>query len=346
MSILNDVQKLLVFDYCLRIASQGEAAQAEALISSSQEASELYQTLRATLAPLDTIEEQSCPDELAERTIVRISGLTDSGQIKLEQLIAAEQKQPTIKIHFWHNLGQMAAAAAVIIFLAGILIPSLGLARQRYWQQRCQMQLGNIFQGVTRYASDYDGKLSAVIARPDTPWCRVGYQGQEDYSNTRSLWRLVKGGYVKNPADFQCPGRIRGRVLQIDIMAVRNSNDFPDRRYVTYSPRIICTKGANGFSLAQQPLMSDLNPIFENLPQESTFEINLRINDKLLTINSPNHGGRGQNLLFGNGKVQFIKVRRIDNTDDDFFTLQEMQPGSKVTGCEVPSCDTDVILAP
>ena len=346
MSSLNNAQKQLLFDYCLGLTTENETAEAEALISSSREASETYHKLRATLAPLDSVEAQDCPDKLAERTIARISSAADSSEIRLQQLIAAEQKRPAVKIRFWHNIGEMAAVAAIIIFLAGILFPPLSLARQKYWQQRCQMQLGNIFQGVTRYSADYEGKLPAVIGRPDTPWCRVGYQGREDYSNTRSLWRLVKGGYVKNPADFVCPGRSQGRASQLDAAKVQSYNDFPARRYVTYSPRIICTKAANGFSLMREPLMADLNPIFENLPQEITYEIKLRLNDKSFSINSTNHRGHGQNVLFGDGKVQFIKIRLVGVTEDDIFTLREMQPGCEVNGDEVPSCDTDAFLAP
>lgn len=346
MSSLNNAQKQLLFDYCLGLTTENETAEAEALISSSREASETCHKLRATLAPLDSVEVQDCPDELAERTIARISSAADSSELRLQQLIAAEQKRPAVKVRFWHNIGEMAAVAAIIIFLAGILFPPLSLARQKYWQQRCQMQLGNIFQGVTRYSADYDGKLPAVIGRPDTPWCRVGYQGQEDYSNTRSMWRLVKGGYVKNPADFVCPGRSQGRASQLDAAKVQSYNDFPARRYVTYSPRIICTKAANGFSLMREPLMADLNPIFENLPQEITYEIKLRLNDKSFSINSTNHRGHGQNVLFGDSHVQFIKIRLVGVTEDDIFTLREMQPGFEVKGCEVPSCDTDVFLAP
>jgi hypothetical protein len=160
------------------------------------------------------------------------------------------------------------------------------------------------------------------------------------------MWRLVKGGYVKNPADFVCPGRSQGRASQLDAAKVQSYNDFPARRYVTYSPRIICIRTSKESVLGREPLMADSNPIFENLPERISYEIKLRLNNKLLTINSINHNGRGQNVLFGDSSVQFIKTRSIGITNDDIFTLQDMGRGFEVKGCEVPSCETDAFLAP
>ena len=344
--MLNDVQKQLVFDYSLGLTSPEESVEAEALISANKEAAQIHAKLRSVLVPLDSLEPQSCPDELVEQTVYRLKDSADYGEFRLRQLIAEQARPVVAKVMFWRNWSEMAAVAAVIIFLTGILVPPLNFARQKSWQQRCQAQLANIFQGITQYGSDNDGTLPAIISRPDAPWCRVGYQGSEDYSNTRSLWRLVRGGYVKNPADFVCPGKCQGRALQLDASQVQNYNDFPARRYVTYSPRIICTKSQNGQVLGREPLMADLNPIFENLPQEWSCEIKIRLNDKSFTINSTNHRGRGQNILFGDSSVEFVKIRRIGITEDDIFTTREMCPGFEVKGREVPSCETDIILAP
>jgi len=347
MSFLNNEQKQLVFDYCLGLTSEKESAEAEALISSSEEAAQIHSKLLSAIAPLDSFEVQSCPDELAESTISRLNSAADSSQFRLQQLLAAEQGRPVIhKVHFWHNLTEMAAVAAAIILFAGVLIPPLSFARQKYWQNRCKMQLSNIFQGIQQYSFDNKDKLPLVAVAPGTPWYRVGYQGSEDYSNTRSLFRLVKGHYVKNPADFVCPARSQGRALQFDISVVQNFNDFPARRYVTYSPRIVCIKFQGKCMTSGEPLMADSNPIFENLPEKLFGEIKLRLNNKLLTINSLNHNGRGQNVLFGDSSVQFIKTRSIGITNDDIFTLQDMGRGFEVKGCEVPSCETDAFLAP
>jgi hypothetical protein len=89
-------------------------------------------------------------------------------------------------------------------------------------------------------------------------------------------------------------------------------------------------------------LMSDLNPLFEKLPDHRG-QLILRPSGNLLTVNSISHNRNGQNILFGDGSVNFVKVRRVGIGDDDIFTLWNT-PVYK--GCEVPSCEADVFLAP
>jgi len=87
--------------------------------------------------------------------------------------------------------------------------------------------------------------------------------------------------------------------------------------------------------------MADWNPLFEKLPDDYSKQLNLRLNKQLLSLNSKNHNRRGQNILFGDGRVEFLKTRFIGT--DDIFTLQDTDV---YRGCEAPSCETDFFLAP
>jgi len=202
--------------------------------------------------------------------------------------------------------------------------------------------LQRIWQGINHYSSDHDGKLPAVATTTGAPWWKVGYQGKENYSNTRHMWLLVKGRYV-NPADFVCPGRKQRQAIRLDPSQVKNYNDFPARRYVTYSFRIMCTKPEEENLLGLKVLISDLNPLFEKLPPDYSNSFKLQPNKDLLTLNSINHNRHGQNILLGDGRVEFIKMRSIGIAEDDIFTLQDTDT---YHGIEVPSCETDAFLAP
>ncbi len=94
--------------------------------------------------------------------------------------------------------------------------------------------------------------------------------------------------------------------------------------------------------LGRKVLMSDLNPLFEKLPAFSD-PLELRLSKELLTANSINHNRRGQNVLFCDGSVKFVKTRRIGIAEDDIFTLQDTDV---YKGCEVPSREADTFLAP
>jgi len=346
MNSLSNEQKQLLFDYWVGLTSERETAEAEALISSNEEAAEIHSTLEAVLAPLESLKPESCPDDLAESTILRLNNVARSGQLRLQQLLVAEQARPvTTKVGYRRNWGETIAVAAVILLIAGVLFPSRNFLRQQSRKHRCQVQLWQISQGINQYSIDHDGRLPAVATAAGAPWWKVGEQGKENHSNTRHIWLLVKEGYV-NPANFVCPGQCQGAAIQFEPSEAKKYNDFPDRKYITYSFRIWCTKPQKGYVPGRRVLLADLNPLFESLPQDYSAPLGLRISKSSLTLNSPNHNGRGQNVLFDDGSAEFIKTRYIDVTQDDIFTLQEMSPGCEVQGCEVPSCETDTLVAP
>jgi len=343
MTPLNNWQKQLLFDYCLGLTSEKETAEAEALISSNAEAAEIDSKLKATVTPLESVKFEPCPNDLAERTIRRLSNLANSGLPQLQQLLASEQTQNIgTKSQFWWNLGKIAAAAAVILIVLGTWFAPLDFVRAKYRQQRCQMQLSSIFQGLNNYISDHDGQAPAVATATGAPWWKVGYKGKENHSNTRHIWLLVKDEYV-NIVDFVCSGSKDGNTLQLTPSQINTYKDFPDRRYVTYSYRIRCGMGEDERLLCRKAVMADLSPLFEKLPDYYSESLRLSLDKKLLTINSINHKRRGQNVLFGDGRVEFLKTRHSSISRDDVFTLQNTDI---YQGWEVPSYASDAFLAP
>jgi len=343
MSPLNNEQKQLLFDYCIGLTSQKETSEAEALISANKEADEIHSRLKAAIAPLDSLEPESCPNKLVEHTIWRVNNLADSGQRHLQQLLAGEQTRKVVtKSQLWWNLGKVAAAAAVFMLIVGVLVPTLGVARQRYRRQRCQMQMGSIFQGLSNYISDHDDQSPAVATTAGAPWWKVGDQGDENHSNTRHIYLLPKGGYVEL-SNFVCPGYKGEKPLQLDDLQIKRLKDFLNRSYVTYSFQIGCHRTRSGKLLCRKVLMADWNPLFEQLPEDFSGGLQLQLNRKLLTLNSINHNRRGQNVMFGDGHVRFLKTRFIGIAKDDIFTLQDTDV---YQGCEIPSCETDFFLAP
>ena len=173
MTPLSDQQKQLLFDYSLGLTSEREAAAADKLLSWSVEAVELHRTLQQTLAPLDTVEFDPCPDELTERLFQRLREAARQGSEskRLEELLAAERSgSRTIKIPLWRNWSEVVAAAAAVVLFVSVLFPSVGFMRQRYAQTQCGNQLGSIYEGFRNYVSDHDGFLPAVAMTAGSPW--------------------------------------------------------------------------------------------------------------------------------------------------------------------------------
>jgi prepilin-type processing-associated H-X9-DG protein len=335
MTPLTDQQKELLFDYCLRITSPKETAQAQELVFSDDQAAKLVASIKAGLSPLDTITPEPCPDELAEGTIWRARQAVRTSLLNLTELIAAEQRRKTGTQGFWRNVFGRLATAALFIIVGTIVIAGgnagLNYARQKSWQNQCGSQLAGMFQSLSNYQADNKGQMPTLAASPGSPWWRVGYQGPENVSNTRRMWILVKYNYAKS-TDFLCP------VQKPDCTTACNPkdfNDFPRRNLVTYSFRIGCPKEGG-----RQVIIADMSPVFKVLPSP---EKPINLSDELMNQNSPNHNGRGQNVLFCDGSVQFIKIRKLGPSLDDIFTIQGK---STYQGTELPSSDSDAFLAP
>jgi hypothetical protein len=347
MTSLSAQQKQLLFDYSLGLACDREAAEAEELLSWNPEAIALHHTLELTLAPLDAVASDPCPEELTERLFERLREAARQGSEakRLEELLAAERSRSrTIKIPLWRNWSEVIAAAAAVVLFVSVLFPSVGFMRQRYAQRQCGTQLGSsIYEGFRNYVSDHDGLLPAVSIAPGTPWYKVGYPGRENYSNTRGPWLLVKHGYVQ-PDRFLCSGRYEPYKVNYEGFDVQDRSDFPSRIYIHYSVRIAYPASENRDLTQKGVLMADRNPMSESLPSDSLEPCRLQLVEKLIRANSANHRGRGQNVLLYDGSVEFRKERYTSISEDDIYTLQGMSCGMEVTGCEQPSSSTDFFL--
>ena len=347
MSELSRDQKELLFDDCIGLTRPEQAAKVKALISFDGEAARLYACIKAALAPLDSLAPEPCPDDLVERTLLRLKDQANPGPQRLQQLLAVEQARDlTAERWNWANLTRGLATAAVVLFSVSVFLPSLGYLRHHSRAQRCQMYQNQFFQGLSSFVADHDGQAPSVAAAAGSPWWKIGHPGFENHSNTRKIFRLVADDYVQ-ARHLVCPGSRRGRPMRADPAQIRTYRDFPNRDCVTYSFQINCRQVGNGQLHCQGIVMADRNPLFENLPRDFSQGFRLQVDERLLALNSGNHSffgrRRGQNVLHGTGNVEFLRMRFAKDSTDDIFTVQ----GTDVYhGSEVPACENDVFLAP
>jgi len=340
MISLNNQQKELLFDYCMGLTSEQESAQAQELVFSNGEAAKFVASIKASLSPLESITPEECPAELAEGTIWRIKQTLRTSQAGLNDLLKAEQK-PKTDWGWGRDIFARLAMAAVFVFVGTGAITAWNVgtnyARQMSWQTKCGSQMAGLFTGLSNYRNDNNGQMPTLASTPGDPWWKVGYQGPENVSNTRRMWVLVKNGYLQ-PTDFICSSYKPSCSFSCKP---KDYNDFPNRNLVTYSFRIGCPK-AGLEKMSRQVIIADMSPIFANV-SASEKELIVNVSDALLKRNSPNHGGRGQNVLFCDGSVAFVKGRTVDVSLDDIYTIQGKQT---YQGVELPASEADAFLAP
>lgn len=352
MSKLSERQKNLILDLYFACGSEEDLNDARALIASSSEAAVLYDKLESQMDVLGHVKDSSvrCPDHLAQKTVDKLKFVaSQTKNIRLTELLAAEQGKPvTYEKGLWKRGLDFAAAAAAILIIAGLYLPTVNNIRYKSWLASCQSNMASIAQGLTSYAGDNQNQLPSVENPKDSPWWKVGYQGEENLSNTRPLWKLVQGKYVR-PGVFVCPGRSAGRAVSLDSQRIGHLKDFPGRKYITYSSILTGGDSSPVITQARIIFISDANPIFEDvnadtLSKDSSEFKAVELCEKLRSKNSINHNRHGQNIMLTDGNVQFIKTRLVQlGDDDDIFTVKGKNTYS---GCERPVGNNDVFLVP
>ncbi|MBN1124831.1 MAG: hypothetical protein JXA82_07480 [Sedimentisphaerales bacterium] len=350
MSGLSNEQKDLILDFYFRCGDQQSIDRGRDLIASNSEAAQLYADLEETLTDLDSIKYEPCPDNLVEVTVQRLKVAASAGQSRLEKLLEQEQQRtdtlPPLAIQFrdrWRNFLQVAAIAAVFLLISGISLPVFNNIRNNAWQMACTTRMGNLGAAFDSYAQDYDSRMPYVPVAAGSPWWKVGYQGERNESNTKHYYLMLKLGYI-NPDDFLCPGQ--KDTLRLMPGTIQDNRDFPSRQYISYSFLLRCETNAGQQIRGRILLASDRNPVFTSIPSDvSCFQKDnfsrIVINEILQKMLSPNHRNQGQNVLWSDGSVKFLRDRIVDG--DDMFMINGI---SVYEGTEIPCSQNDIFVVP
>jgi hypothetical protein len=270
MKTLSKEQQDILLDFYFECAGRDESEKAKHLLLNHTGAREFFDKLSHSLSALEHLDHQqhSCPDSLVELTLEKLyshNPIKNVSSIKLDQLLAVEsEKIVTKRPSFWRSFSEAVSVAAAILVVSGLFVPVTRQMRAQAWQTACQANLNKVSQGISQYAGENQGLLPAVQTKAGNPWWKVGSTQPQNQSNTRHVWLLVKRNYV-SPKSFICPGNKMSRTLPaLDAEEIQSMHDFPDRRYITYSFKLICDTNKAILPSSPTPLMSDVNPIFES----------------------------------------------------------------------------------
>lgn len=359
MSKLTPEQQQLILDFYFRCGSEEDIEHGRDLIASNDEAAHLYSGLEETLTELDHLKYEPCPDNLADLTVARLKlavsaqKTVSAGNSRLRELLDEERRREPAVVELKRekrNLGflrtflEIGAMAAALVLVSGLLFPTVSSMRARSQQILCGSNFGSIGKALISYASDHERSLGAGAPVAGAPWWKIGYQGDQNQSNTRYVWQLVRQGYVDGQA-FVCPGDKKAQALQCCLSDMQALQDFPHRRNISYSFMLMA--GSQPGTQKRMVVMSDLNPVFTRIPTETSIYQKLNefekvcLDEQMKKLMSPNHCNRGQNVLFSDGSSEFLKERTYQ--DDDIYTIRNVDV---YTGTETPREADDIFLVP
>jgi len=267
-----------ILDYHLGLDTPEERERTRDLLAKEPEAQRLHEALRKSMEPLSRWVVQSPPSGLAERTL---SFIHQHPSRRKPVLLEPQKEEAETKRRSWWVLSNLRDAIAVaaslaIIFLA--TLPTTRYARQIAWQNACASQMRQAGVAMAHYAQDSNGAMPYVQIHAGSVWWKVGQQGEQNHSNTRNLYLLVKGGYLPAEA-FLCPGdpNVKSIRIQVPREMLKNLQDFADRTQVNYSLRLMIQPRILNAENSSTPLLSDQNPIFTDLNPEHQEEIDLQL---------------------------------------------------------------------
>jgi len=269
--------------------------------------------LRFVLGQLDSLQSHyQPPPDLLETTLARIDEANRQSEAdSLQPVVLASDLSQAADVRVRRGTWDSTALVLCLTVLLCLFLPTVLRARFESRKAQCAYKLGFLGRGLLDFAS----------LNPQGRFPAVELDGPRSFTGIYAI-RLRDLGYVDAPSQLWCPSLeacrpIRDRLLSIPSLAQLNSFDTPQIE--------LCRNEAGGdFAYSLGVFEDDAIvaprcegrthvPILTDLPTLQNGR------DDLLA-----HDGRGLNLFFEDGHVEFISADSLENQvrDNPFCNLR------------------------
>jgi len=269
-----------------------------------QQTARLENLRRAVHRLVDDGAEFEHPPELARRTLEFVAANRRRPMSLLEQVAT--------RVPF--RWADFAVAAAILIAGTLTLLPAIHRSRERMNQAGCVFNLQQLGNSLGQYTSSH-------------PFLPYPPEHRSDTHAGMFAVILHDAGVLDNFAVLDCPCNGPSPQVRKELASFDQVDQIRQTDPAAYGPMLCWDYAYNvGYrhvgSEHGGPLEVDFSsqiPVIADQPDHEDF---LFIRDG----NSPNHGRRGQNVLFGDGSVRWFYSRRIGPQDPDVFLNNNREP--------------------
>lgn len=315
----------ILLEYRLGHASPEEAADIERQRAQRPDLAAMDRKLAGLLDLLGTWPDPAMPADLPARTCRYVAEHSPYRADRWRQPAGTEPWSGGL--FRFLSLRDVVAAAACIVFLMALTVPTYNYARTEMLRVRCLSNLRQAHQATMAYGLTYTGALPFAGRPADAAW--LPGCGQRQYlPNTTHLVLLITGRYVSDVRVLKCPDEecARGTLpvtSRVPPGLYNYQNMFgPHRPNLESDPSIV--------------YLGDPNPLFVRPDRARLVPVR--------PVNSFAHGGgRGQNVVRLGGSAAWVRTPRCGSCGDDIY-----RAGNRNTyqGTEGPESATDSFLTP
>lgn len=254
-----------------------------------------------------------------------------------------------------YKLSDLLSIAAMLTLGTAVIWPIVASGRSHMQQMACRGNLGSVATGMGMYSGDNQDRLPmATASLAGLPWWEVG---TPERSNSANLYTLARSQYT-TPQTLDCNGNPACRECEMTCQ----DKDWKSLPAVSYSFRVMFG-GKNPMWKAASDviILSDKSPVVMRAIKGETVYPG---------ENSPNHGGRGQNVLALDGSSRFMTTPIMRSGDNMWLprgieavlsqASKALQPGQRgvvemrttksqmapIKGIETPADENDSFVGP